>query len=599
MSAYLRADWSRDGIWYVLSLLGSAIATSLLGSLNPALATETEQMPQVWKMPVNSVASIEPSIEMQDPVSLKQTSLLDGMVVEGEFQTSVSKLLDAGQTPSPTLTSETSELLEADRRLALTSVSELSDVEPTDWAFEALRSLIERYGCISGHTEGLYRGEQALSRTEFAAGLNACLNQIREQLEDSVAAPDSPADLATLQRLQTEFASELLALRNQILVLESRTEALAAQQFSTTTKLRGEVLFSLSGVFGDEKAMSDFDPTDAVDEISNNLVFTDRLRLVFDTSFSGDDLLRMRLQAGSTPNLGEATGTNMSRLGFDGNTQRDVVLNQLYYRFPVARSAEVTVMASGTLFDVVDTVNPLLGFDSRGSISAFGLRSPIYREEIGATGAGISYDVSPHVNLALVYLAGEANNPERDAGLFNGSYTALGQVTLRPTPDLTVGLTYTRSHNAIDIGTSSAIVNDPFGGASNSIIGNSYGLQASWRVNPDVRIGGWIGLVDVTATDLRDNPDADIFYYTLNVGLPDLGGEGNLAGFVFGQPPRVVQNQFGLEDPDTSLHFEGFYRFQVNEHLAITPGVFVIANPEHNGQNDTIVVGTLRTVFSF
>ena len=553
MSAYLYACWSRDGIRYVLSLLGSAIATSLLGSLNPAFATETEQMPPL--------------------------------------------LLDPVQTPSPPLTSETSELLEADRRLALTSVSELSDVQPTDWAFQALRSLIERYGCIRGDAESLYRGEQVLSRAEFAAGLNACLTQIREQLRENAAAPDAQADLATLQRLQTEFASELLALRNQISTLESRTETLVDQQFSTTTKLRGEMLFGLSGAFGDEKARSDLDPTDATDEISNNLVFTDRLRLILDTSFTGDDLLRLRLQAGSTPNLGDATGTTMSRLGFDGNTERNVILNQLYYRFPVGQSAEVTMMANGTLFDVVDTINPLLGFDSRGSISAFGLRSPIYREEIGATGAGISYDVSPHVNLALVYLAGQANNPAD--GLFGGSYTALGQVTLRPTSDLTVGLTYTRSRNAIDIGTSSEIANDPFGGASNSIIGNSYGLQASWRVNPDIRIGGWIGLVDVTATDLQDNPDADIFYYALNVGLPDLGGEGNLAGFVFGQPPRVVQNQFGLEDPDTSLHFEGFYRFQVNKHLAITPGVFVITNPEHNGQNDTIVVGTVRTVFSF
>ena len=526
MSACPQAYWSGDGVWYA-SLLGLAIATPFLESLNPAFAMEADRMPP------------------------------------------------------------------------LTSVSELSDVTPTDWAFQSLRSLVERYGCISGDAEGFYRGEEVLSRAEFAAGLNACLNQISEQLRDSVAASGSQTDLAILQRLQTEFASEILALHNQISALESRTEALAAQQFSTTTKLRGEVLLGLSGAFGDEKAMSDFDPVDAADEISNNLVFTNRLRLMLDTSFSGDDLLRIRLQAGNTPNLGNATGTNMSRLGFDSSTEGEIILNQLYYRFPVGQSAEVTVMASGTLFDVVDTVNPLLGFDSRGAISAFGLRSPIYREEIGATGAGVSYDVSPHVNLALVYLAGEANNPERDAGLFGGSYTALGQVTLRPTPDLTVGLTYTRSHNAIDIGTSSAIANDPFGGASDSITGNSYGLQASWLVTPDVRLGGWIGLVDVTATDLQDDPDADIFYYALNVGIPDLGGEGNLAGFVFGQPPRGVQNQFGLEDPDTSLHFEGFYRVQVNENLAITPGVFVITNPEHNGQNDTIVVGTVRTVFSF
>ncbi|MEM9008228.1 MAG: iron uptake porin, partial [Cyanobacteria bacterium P01_F01_bin.86] len=500
MSACFCTCWNRDGIRSVLSFLGSAIATSLLGNLNPAFAMATEPVPSSWSLSVNH----SPSTKMQRSVFLKPTSRFDTTVGKREFETSVSKLWDTVQTPSPILTSE---LLEVDRRLALTSVSELSDVQPTDWAFQALRSLIERYGCISGDVEGLYRGEQSLSRAEFAAGMNACLNRIREQLGENAAAPDAQADRAILQRLQTEFASELLALRNQISALESRTEVLAAQQFSTTTKLRGEVLVGLSGAFGDEKAVSGLDPTDTAYEMGNNVVFTDRLRLVLDTSFTGDDLLRIRLQAGSTPNMGDATGTNMARLGFDGNTEDDVVINQFYYRFPVGQSAEVTVMASGTLFDVADTVNPLLGFDSRGSISAFGLRSPIYREEIGATGAGISYDVSPHVNLALVYLAGEANNSASDAGLFGGSYTALGQVTLRPTPDLTVGLTYTRSRNAIGIGTSSAIANDPFGGASDSIIGNSYGLQASWLVSPDIRLGGWLGFVDVTATDLPDNPD--------------------------------------------------------------------------------------------
>ncbi len=30
----------------------------------------------------------------------------------------------------------------------VTAVSELRDVEPTAWAYEALRSLVERYGCI-------------------------------------------------------------------------------------------------------------------------------------------------------------------------------------------------------------------------------------------------------------------------------------------------------------------------------------------------------------------------------------------------------------------------------------------------------------------
>ena len=63
----------------------------------------------------------------------------------------------------------------------VTSVSQFSDVQPTDWAFQALQSLVERYGCIAGYPNGTYRGNRAMTRYEFAAGLNACLNRVNEQ----------------------------------------------------------------------------------------------------------------------------------------------------------------------------------------------------------------------------------------------------------------------------------------------------------------------------------------------------------------------------------------------------------------------------------
>ncbi|HBB32401.1 MAG TPA: hypothetical protein DC064_11540, partial [Cyanobacteria bacterium UBA9273] len=44
---------------------------------------------------------------------------------------------------------------------------------PGDWAYEALRSLVERYGCIAGYPDGTFRGNRAMTRYEFAAGLNA------------------------------------------------------------------------------------------------------------------------------------------------------------------------------------------------------------------------------------------------------------------------------------------------------------------------------------------------------------------------------------------------------------------------------------------
>ncbi len=63
---------------------------------------------------------------------------------------------------------------------SMTSVSQLSDVQPTDWAFQALQSLVERYGCIAGYPNSTYLGNRAVTRSEFAAGLNACLIRINQ-----------------------------------------------------------------------------------------------------------------------------------------------------------------------------------------------------------------------------------------------------------------------------------------------------------------------------------------------------------------------------------------------------------------------------------
>jgi S-layer homology domain len=65
----------------------------------------------------------------------------------------------------------------------VTSVSQLTDIQPTDWAFQALQGLVERYGCISGYPDRTFRGNRALTRSEFAAGLSACLDHVNEQIK--------------------------------------------------------------------------------------------------------------------------------------------------------------------------------------------------------------------------------------------------------------------------------------------------------------------------------------------------------------------------------------------------------------------------------
>ena len=250
----------------------------------------------------------------------------------------------------------------------VTSVSQLSDVRPTDWAFQALQSLVERYGCIVGYPDGTYRGNRALTRYEFAAGVNACLDKIT-QLIGSTGNLVTRDDLAILQRLQEEFAAELATLRGRVDGLEARTAELEANQFSTTTKLAGEAIFAVSDTFVGDGI--DFD--DDQDDTVTNLGY--RVRLNFNTSFTGRDLLRTRLQALNVPNYGAATGTNMARLGFDGAENSQFTLDELYYRFPIG-GATVFVGPKGLdLDEIADTVTPF-NSTGTGAISRFGVRNP-------------------------------------------------------------------------------------------------------------------------------------------------------------------------------------------------------------------------------
>ena len=109
------------------------------------------------------------------------------------------------------LQSDSSLEIQADNSLdQVTNVNQLRDVAPTDWAYEALRSLVDRYGCIAGFPNQTYRGNQPLSRYEFAAGLNSCLNQIERLIASSQSVGQE--DLEAIQRLSQEFEAELATL---------------------------------------------------------------------------------------------------------------------------------------------------------------------------------------------------------------------------------------------------------------------------------------------------------------------------------------------------------------------------------------------------
>ncbi len=476
----------------------------------------------------------------------------------------------------------------------VSSVSQLSDVQPTDWAFQALQNLVERYGCIAGYPNGIFRGNRAITRYEFAAGLNACLERLTELMAENWQQYAREEDLKTLLRLQEEFRTELATLRSRVDTLEAKNAELTANQFSTTTKLEAEVILGVAGVFGEN--------VDDNSDLDENITLGQRTRLNFVSSFTGKDTLNLRLEAGNIAELDDSiTGTRMTRLGFEEDSGNDVELGELYYQFPIGDRTKITIAAwEMELNDIAEPLNPL---DSSGSgaVSRFGRYNPILRS-IEGTGLGVNYQLNPSTNLAFAYMTNDAALPSQKNGLFDGNYAALGNVTFQPSESLGIALTYLHSYYAggsesgvnLTGSTGSLTARRPFGNVST--VTDALGLETSLKINHNLILSGWVGYIQ--ADSKVSNDEANIWNYAVSLAIPDLGGKGNLAGLIVGMPPKVTSSSL-VSDRDTSLHIEGFYKFQVSDNISITPGVFVITNPEHNDSNSSILVGTVRTIFKF
>ncbi|WP_445634222.1 hypothetical protein NSTC745_05999 [Nostoc sp. DSM 114161] len=497
----------------------------------------------------------------------------------------------------------------------VTSVSQFSDVQPTDWAFQALQSLVERYGCIAGYPNSTYRGNRALTRYEFAAGLNACLDRVNELIATATGDLVSKEDLAVLQKLQEDFATELATLRGRVDTLEARAATLEAQQFSTTTRLNAQIITAITDTFGD-KVGGDRD--------ESNTIFATRGRLNLESSFTGKDLLRVRLEFGNfvDPNgisqIAAASGTRMTRLNFDNDFTNTLFIPHIRYYFPVSDSLSFVVGPTGIGYnDITDNVTPAtIGDDGNGIPSLFGKNSFLF--ERGGGGAALNWSIRKDLVLTVGYLANNPNIPTQNNGLFNGGYNALAHLVYYAKQGA-IGVAYSHGYNpagAVDVtaGRGSVLSSAPFGtniATSNTIVG----IQGYYRFSPNFQIHGWGGYIWATAknsglsdisngrggTDslfVNNGDNANAWFGAVGLSFPDVGGKGNLPGILFGLPPRI-SNSDVREEPDNAYHIEAFYRLRLNDNISVTPGFWVILNLENNSENDTQYVGVLRTTFDF
>jgi hypothetical protein len=461
----------------------------------------------------------------------------------------------------------------------VTSVSQFSDVKSTDWAYQALSNLVERYGCVAGYPNGTFVGGQAMTRYEAAALLNACLDRVTEVTDE-------------LKRLQAEFAQELAVLRGRVDAAEARIGTLEAQQFSTTTKLRGEATFVLGGV-DDYRTKAGSLTHEKTDDVTRT-AFNYDVRLNFDTSFTGQDLLRTRLRSSNFSSDPFGSSSSLFKLdkadNFSSTNGDNVVLDRLYYQFPAFNNT-TTLTAGAKVRNTEMSWIPSAYKSEVLDFFAVAGAPGVYNK---ATGAGFGAMWKQKGKQGLVagvnYVAQNGSDSSKGEFDESGALNTLAQIGYRGTNyGIAFGYRYgtegtrVRTYNGLN-------------GASGTLVpgqtSNGYAVNAYWQPKQS----GWVpsisaayGWNTVSGTE-NDNTNSESWFAGLQ--WADVFAKGNSAGIAVGQAPTG-------EDLEAATMLEIFYKYQVSDNISITPAIFYASNNQRLVDNSSNWGGVIQTKFTF
>lgn len=529
----------------------------------------------------------------------------------------------------------------------VTSVDALSDVQPTDWAYQALQGLIERYGCISGYPDGTFRGKRAMSRYEFAANLNACLSRFEEVITAKGDKLAQKEDLEALERLQQDFTAELATLRGRVDTLEQRTATLENNQFSATTKLNGTVWFNLTGAFpsGDITAERRLTapgsafapPTRDANNVPTRVQLEDSeptlsyyTFLTLTSSFTGKDALVTQLVSGN----GNSPANQFVSAGFFNSwgtpfldqtgvvSSGDVVIRELSYTFPVGDKVRVAIGPRLSYYRYFDN-NRFTSFLT-GTTSYNSNGSTLLNAIDRGSGAVVSWQISPQLKLTGGYMAenteflnpatfNTSSNPQD--GLFGASNTISTELAYSPHPKFNLKLIYARSNLKAYNGFIGGAVGEPlpygyaddgFGGQLEDAGADAFVVNFDWLLTQKFGLFGRYsyGRVDIDpANPARAGGDVRVQSFQFGMGFPDLGKKGALGVVSFVVPHDYIGGrQFLLSgggDGGTQYELEASYYYPISKNVAIVPTFYTIWNANNFDSNPTIFVGNIRTQFTF
>jgi hypothetical protein len=457
----------------------------------------------------------------------------------------------------------------------VTSISQFSDVKPTDWAYQALSNLIERYGCVAGYPDGTYKGGKAMTRFEAAALLNACLDRVTEVTDE-------------LKKLMAEFEKELAILKGRVDGLEAKVGELEANQFSTTTKLKGIATMTIGGAsngfvtpIANQVTASAATQLGAPGAVIPALVqgaekvsFNYDVKLMLDTSFTGKDLLRTTLRSGNAG--GSVFGGNGSALmesyfQQEGNGNDTVTIDRLFYQFPIGENFTGTFGAKVSQADMLAMWPSVYPGDSILDRFTLAGANGAYNYNLGA-GAGIWYE-KDGFSLSLSYVSNEYSAPYSydfyslaGGGLGDASTTTVQVGYAGNNWGAAFAYNYTEAATLIGNLSILPLQLDVY----NTAGANNYGFSAYWQPEQ----AGWIPSISAGfgASQFNGsgatNASDDAWSWMVGLQWADAIVKGNAFGIGLGEA-NTEADQFG---------FEVWYKFQVTDNISVTPAIFWIQN---------------------
>ena len=520
----------------------------------------------------------------------------------------------------------------------VTSIVQFADVKPTDWAYQALSNLIERYGCVAGYPGGTYGGQRAMTRFEAAALLNACLDRVSEVTDE-------------LKKLMAEFEKELALLKGRVDGLEAKVGVLEAQQFSATTKLKGIATMVLGGVsYGSNAEGALANPPEIAPWVSllpvipraltNGLSFNYDVRLTFDTSFSGKDLLRTTLRAGNAGGSAFAS-TLPASVGVDARSQFSVTpstaleaffqaptvpgldsgptaannivgINRLFYQFPLGGNVTATFGALVRQDDMLALWPSVYPADGILNLFSYAGSPLTYNLALGG-GAGLWWQQNGFSISASTVSQNAASGLSTVAAVLGGG--GVGNTNSASTSTVQVGYAgkgwgAAAAYSYVQLPAGSLVsgtnfLNAVLNGAYTSSSewealssSNSLALSAYWQPSrsgwlPSISAGWGLG---TTTLLTPTGADRGGFGFTSNswmLGLQwqDAFAAGNVLGFAVGQNTMVSKmtgnlsafvndNSFSFAAPqDGNYAWEWWYKLQVTDNISVTPALFYLSNP--------------------